>query len=163
MMPSAAPWSALLDVFDASTDSASTPTGSVRRVVGDRFRELRSELGFTPASPTGAHDNMVALVTLQRADGSWNLNGRLALLIGHKFAALESASSGATGAVSEVRKAWATALALAWLGAHAGPFEGEWKLAADKARRWLSTLQSRPPGGGEWLDAAVRLLSTVSS
>jgi hypothetical protein len=40
--------------------------------------------------------------------------------------------------------------------------EGEWRLAADKARRWLSRVQAMPAGGGEWPAAAQRMLSTVT-
>jgi hypothetical protein len=35
------------------------------------------------------------------------------------------------------RRAWATALALAWLGRHEAGARGEWSLLAKKAERWL--------------------------
>ena len=81
---------------------------------------------------------MVELIALQRADGSWALTPELARAVGHDLAQLESALTGSTGNRDETRKAWATALALAWLDEHAFATEGEWRMLAEKARKWLS-------------------------
>jgi Vault protein inter-alpha-trypsin domain/von Willebrand factor type A domain len=105
---------------------------------------------------------MVALVALQRADGSWDLTPEFAGAIGHDMAQLESALSGATGDRVETRRAWATALALAWLDEHARAAEGEWRLLAEKARRWLGGVTSRPADGGSWAEAGARLLTAKS-
>lgn len=62
----------------------------------------------------------------------------------------------------ETRKAWATALALAWLDEHARAAEGEWRLLAEKAQRWLGSVTSRPADGGSWAEAGARLLTARS-
>ena len=119
-----------------------------------------SGAGATPEhfTPSG----MVTLIALQRADGSWDLTPEFARAIGHDLAQLESALAGSTGNRDETRKAWATALALAWLDEHAPSTEGEWRMLAEKARKWLSGVTSRPTDGGSWADAAARLLTTKS-
>jgi len=118
----------------------------------------------SPLRPTtaGPHAAMVALVALQRADGSWDLSADVAAAVGHELASLESLLSGAIGKDADIRKAWATALALAWLDDHAGEFAGEWTMAAEKARRWLDAVNARPADGGSWSSAAARLLTTTS-
>ncbi len=104
--------------------------------------------------PTGMH----AVVALQRADGSWDLTPEFARAIGHDLAHLQSGLTGATGNEADARKAWATALALAWLDAHARDVEDEWRLLATKAQKWLEGTAARPADGGTWVDAA-RLLT----
>jgi hypothetical protein len=105
---------------------------------------------------------MVSLVSLQLADGSWELSSVLAQITAHDRGSLERAIAGASGEPRDVRRAWATALALVWLEDHAQEFEAEWRLAAAKARDWLSATLAVPPGGGSWLDAAVRVRSAAS-
>jgi hypothetical protein len=108
-----------------------------------------------PAAPPPA---MHALVALQRADGSWDLTTELADIIGLSLKELESALRGATGKAADARRAWATALALIWLRTHGGDVEGEWKLLAAKARRYLDDTGAVAPGRGEWMGAAARFL-----
>ncbi|HSC27419.1 MAG TPA: hypothetical protein VLD67_09105, partial [Vicinamibacterales bacterium] len=108
-----------------------------------------------PAPPA-----MHALVALQHADGTWALTSELAAAIGCDLQRLERELDGATGSREDVRKAWATALALAWLRAHARDAEEEWRLLAAKARRWLDDVEAVPPGRGAWVDAAAEFLGT---
>ena len=131
----------------------------------DRLRTWRrgarlSGAGATPEQVTPG--GMVTLIALQRADGSWDLTPEFARAIGHDLGQLESALAGSTGNRDETRKAWATALALAWLDEHAPSTEGEWRMLAEKARKWLSGVTSRPTDGDSWADAAARLLTTKS-
>jgi Ca-activated chloride channel family protein len=108
------------------------------------------------ASPVPAPPEMHALVALQHADGSWDLTSELADAIGVPLARLESAIASASGNRDDIRRAWATALALAWLRAHARHVEEEWKLLAHKGRKWLDDVDAMPPGRGAWIDAARR-------
>jgi hypothetical protein len=79
---------------------------------------------------------VLALASLQRADGSWRLEPALANLLERELRELENAVPAApTNRLA--RDAWATALAVAWLERHAATLEHEWRLLADKARRWL--------------------------
>ena len=147
---------------------ARVPPAMMRRL--DRLRawgrgtgSLDSDAGAPMTlNPGGIHTGMVALVALQRADGSWDLTPEFAGAIGHDLAQLESALAGATGNRNETRRAWATALALAWLDEHARAAEGEWRLLAEKARRWLGGVTSRPADGGGWAEAGARLLTAKS-
>jgi hypothetical protein len=101
---------------------------------------------------------MQSLITLQGADGSWDLTRELAEIVGRSLKELESALAGATGNPGDARKAWATALALLWLRTEARLVEDEWSLLAAKARRWLDDTDAVPPGRGAWLDAAADFL-----
>jgi hypothetical protein len=106
---------------------------------------------------------MVSLVSLQLADGSWELSSVLAQITAHDLGALEKAIAAASGERHEVRRAWATALAFVWLNEHAQEVEAEWRLAAAKARDWLNATRAVPAGGGSWLEAAVRVRSAAST
>jgi hypothetical protein len=68
----------------------------------------------------------------------------------------------ATGAGDEIRRAWATALAVAWLRDHATEFETEWSFLASKAERYLAGVACRPREGGAWIEVAVTFLATWS-
>jgi hypothetical protein len=106
---------------------------------------------------------MHKLIALQHADGSWDLTSELAEIIGRDVAELESALVGASGDAADVKRAWATALAFAWLGLNARDAESQWRMLARKARRWLDGVRAVPRGGGAWVDAAERLLTTGAS
>lgn len=109
----------------------------------------------TPGAPVSP---MHALIALQRADGSWDLTDALARTIGRRLSQLEAALSGATpGDPAMVRAAWATALALAWLGRHADDSKDEWRLLADKANKWLAGVVVAPPGAS-WAQMARRFV-----
>jgi hypothetical protein len=102
---------------------------------------------------------MHELVALQKADGSWDLNTDLAAVLGTTLGRLEDDIPGAYGQNEEVRRAWATALAIAWLVEHAGDSEQEWRMLVRKARHWLDTVTAAPPNGGEWLETARRFVA----
>jgi hypothetical protein len=102
-----------------------------------------------------------ALVALQRADGSWELDGEFAKAVSLELVRLEQKLRTAAGDAETVRRALATAIALEWLEKHAGAQRGEWELLAKKATNWLSASRTEPAAGqgwSAWLDAARRLL-----
>jgi hypothetical protein len=68
--------------------------------------------------------------------------------------------SGATGDRDDIRNAWASALALAWLQQQAVHAEPEWRILAGKARTWLDAVQALPADGSAWADAAAKFLQT---
>ena len=102
-----------------------------------------------------------ALVALQRADGSWELDGEFAKAVSFKLRQLEKELRTATGDPDTVRRALATAIALEWLEKHAAAQRGEWELLALKAAKWLSASRAEPAAGqgwNAWLDVARRLV-----
>jgi hypothetical protein len=99
------------------------------------------------------------LVVLQRADGSWDLDENLAAILGVRIRKLQKKLEGALGDPGEAARAWATALALAWLESHATDSREEWELLADKAKAWLLQCGVRLAGGEEWLSAATAALT----
>jgi Ca-activated chloride channel family protein len=101
---------------------------------------------------------MEALVALQRADGSWDLDDLLAALLGLSLQKLEASLVAATGEPGEIRRAWATALALRYLELTASARRQEWKLIARKASRWLDQVSAVPPIGVSWVEYAAREL-----
>jgi len=101
---------------------------------------------------------MHALIVLQRADGSWDLTRKFASAIGQVLSNLETPRTGPASDREEKRRAWATALALAWLQDHASGYIDEWRLLAEKAQTWLERVASVPLDGSTWVDAARRFL-----
>jgi Vault protein inter-alpha-trypsin domain/von Willebrand factor type A domain len=108
-----------------------------------------------------ARVRMVAVVSLQRADGSWDLTEAFARAIGQPLDKLRAAQAGATGDADEVSRAWATALALHWLETNAAALAAEWRLLATKARHWLDRVATQPSSGRSWSDEAARQLGAV--
>jgi hypothetical protein len=131
---------------------ASMPETSVREPRGsllDRF------LGRKP-TPPASDDPLLRLVQLQRANGCWELGPELAEVLGVDLSRLESAIQGARGG-DDARRAWATALALAWLLAR--PEDRTlWELIADKARAWLAATAAEPAGDLTFEEQAIAFL-----
>jgi Vault protein inter-alpha-trypsin domain/von Willebrand factor type A domain len=116
---------------------------------------LSAEAAEGIASGRGSSEGAVdRLVTLQRADGSWELSQELAAVLGRNLAELEGAIPlGTTGGNPRaVRRAWATATALAWLERQAAGSE-RFEMMAEKAREWLAHGPVLPPGA-DWVSRA---------
>lgn len=109
-----------------------------------------------PASPRP----LDLLVALQKADGSWELGGALAVVLGLPLATLEAPLAGVPGDPVRLRTTWATALALAWLEENAPGSRDEWRLLARKARAWLDANGVPAPPGRPWTEEAAALLRT---
>jgi hypothetical protein len=148
--------------FDVSRELS--PREMARSFVSDRVLGLfrrRSDMvreGEVTSSSPGSSPRPRVLdrvVALQRADGSWALDQALADVLGHPLSDLVAAIAGSTGAPDEARRAWATVLALSFLATHASGNRREWQMLADKAARWLATINSAPPGGKSWMDLAA--------
>ena len=134
--------------------------------MAERAAGLLRSARFPRALHVGRHKDAVvsrtdmhALVALQRADGYWELTPELAASVGRELADLEARLSGARGGHTDVRRAWATALAVTWLQLHAHDVEDQWRLLSRKARRWLDDVGVDAPGGVTWMEAARRFLS----
>jgi len=83
-----------------------------------------------PSVVSSAIDTLQPLILSQAFDGSWELTEAFAKAVGISIAAL-----GAELAVPE--KAWATAVAIAFLQLRLRDRAEEWKLVAEKGRQWL--------------------------
>jgi hypothetical protein len=102
-----------------------------------------------------------ALVALQAADGSWTLSASFADVIGRDLRDIETAIAGVPIDMEHCRRAWATALALAWLQLNAAARREEWQFLARKARQWLDGVAEAPPQGETtWMQAAERFLAS---
>jgi hypothetical protein len=101
------------------------------------------------ALPAGMH----ALIQLQQADGTWELTKELASIIGRDLKELRSVVNRTRD--TDVLRAWATALALAWLSKNARGVEDEWRLLAGKAKRWLDRTTCVPPRAATWVEEAA--------
>jgi hypothetical protein len=109
---------------------------------------VREPIGSRPRAQ--ALRPLDALVALQRADGSWELDVEFAKAVSLKLRGLDQLLSNAAGDAGTARRALATAIALEWLEKHAAGERGEWELLALKATRWLSTSQTEPAAGQGW-------------
>jgi Ca-activated chloride channel family protein len=145
-----------LDASASYDDSA--PAGmQFSRTLSARSVESRP----VPARPAQALRPLDALVALQRADGSWELDGEFARAVSLEVRSLEPLLTHAVGEPAEARRALATALALEWLEKHAAGERGEWELLALKATKWLATSRTEPAAGqgwNAWLDVARRVV-----
>ena len=124
---------------------------------------FRRNLSFGEAvfagKPAVSVSPMHALIALQRADGSWELSNALARAIGRELGPLETVLSGMAGDPTVVRAAWATTLALAWLELHAADSKDEWRLLADKARKWLAGVMEARAAGRSFVQLARRFVN----
>ena len=92
------------------------------------------------------------MISLQSAQGSWNLDYSFAEVLGLPLAGIQEASPLADNSVyiaedlqelmnsdkcDDNSQLWATALALSWFYRKRCQFEAEWSLAAKKAEEWL--------------------------
>ncbi|XP_005378465.1 PREDICTED: von Willebrand factor A domain-containing protein 5A [Chinchilla lanigera] len=80
-------------------------------------------------------NGIVQLISLQNANGSWDLNKHLASVLGMKLEDVKAAHP-AEPVNSSV---WATVLAVVWLHTNAMDRECEWDLLERKARAWIRT------------------------
>jgi Ca-activated chloride channel family protein len=141
--PAAAPKSAaaggdgsLVQIRDASTGRRGLPDSPFGGGELGRFPG-----GPSPAGGVGPH---LDVVQLQQADGSWKLNGELARALGVKLEKLRKIAE-TVGKGGTWHDVVATLAALRYLQTRAAHFEGEWRLLAEKAERWLTNaLAGRP-------------------
>jgi hypothetical protein len=144
------------DEVDAS-EKAIRSSASAAPTLGSRLK--RAFRLPEPAVSAGASERALdRLVRLQRADGSWELDGELAKILGQRLKDLERVLTDASRPATEARRAWATALALAWLEKEAPEARDEWRLLAEKARKWLERTPARLASGEDWLTSAKRFL-----
>jgi len=141
--------------------SVAAPSSSSRlsRLLGVWGSAGATDAGASYSAGVTATSSLHKIVALQRANGSWELTPELADAIGFDLSRLEKALPDATGKPAQARRAWATALALAWLRAHAADAEDQWRLLAVKAQAWLDADGSVPSDGRAWADAAAAFLS----
>ncbi len=126
----------------------SRPTGRM----ASRFPRLS-------AASRPAHHGLQALIALQHADGSWELNDELAGAIGLRLRDIEKWLKRLARESALTRQAWATALSVAWLEKNAADTANEWRLLAQKAERWLEGVRETPSSGESWFEAARTALA----
>jgi Ca-activated chloride channel family protein len=135
--------------------SPSRAMAKVGEWVGRAMPGARSSRPLPPAPIHPGVTDTQRLIVLQRADGTWDLTPQFASLIGRNYDELRRALDvNRTPASEDQKRAWATALAIAWLERNAMDQQDEWRMLADKARRWLDSTNAVPPMGGRWVEAA---------
>ena len=145
--------------MDASTDHQESASVDVQFSGVSSARTPVSRT--TPSRKAQSLRPLDALVALQRADGSWELDATFAKAVSLELGDLEKALQGAAGDRGTARRALASAIALEWLEKHAAAERVEWELLARKALAWLSASRTEPAAGQgwqAWLDAARRLV-----
>ena len=93
--------------------------------------------------PSSSSDKYTVLISLQQAEGSWQLNSTLASALTKPLKELESSCP--VPYEGNIRVMWATILALAFLETVCAAQRDEWELVAFKAEMWLQG-QSLPSG-----------------
>ena len=101
---------------------------------------------------------MLALIMLQRANGSWEMSSQLEQVIGSDGFRPGLRIADATPLLRDFHNVWATALAIAWLERQADHFRSEWEMVADKGRHWLHHAVRELGNGERWVHEAARFL-----
>ncbi|XP_048836981.1 von Willebrand factor A domain-containing protein 5A-like isoform X11 [Brienomyrus brachyistius] len=78
-------------------------------------------------------DPLLELISLQKVDGSWDLQPSLASIFGRREEEVATALPGKP----ELLPVWATVLAVLWLHGHKMDFKDEWQFVAAKAVAWI--------------------------
>jgi hypothetical protein len=152
------PSAALMKRVSIRPGSALTPREGAGGYDMPAFSRMSAEAERRPgARASAANPAMHALILLQQADGTWQLTKELASIIGRDLDELRSVVKGA-GAEPDVQRAWATALALAWLSKNARSVQDEWRLLAAKAQRWIDRTTLVPPHAATWVEEAAGLV-----
>ena len=95
------------------------------------------------SKPSSTSDKYTAVISLQQAEGSWQLNSTLASALTKPLKKLESSCP--VPNEGNIRIVWATILALVFLETECAAQRDEWELVAFKAEMWLQG-QSLPSG-----------------
>ncbi len=149
------------DTLSASRASHGCPRQRARAELYQRTSPPRSYDQRVTRPRAQALRPLDVLVSLQRADGSWDLTAEFARFFSLTLRRLEKELRHATGDRDTARRALATALAVAWLERHAAADRGEWDLLAGKAESFVSASGTEPAAGQgwhAWLDVARRLV-----
>jgi len=126
--------------------------GFVRR----QFNSLKAARPSAPGrAAQGSRTPVDRLIALQRADGSWELTGELAALLGTTRSRLQ-----ADIPLRATSRSWATALAIAWIREHARDRKSEWELLVRKAEEWLDD-RAGTVDAPALLAAATKLCTTT--
>ncbi|MBZ3878770.1 von Willebrand factor A domain-containing protein 5A [Sciurus carolinensis] len=86
-------------------------------------------------------DDLVQLIYLQRANGTWDLNEDLANILGVNLEDMLTAHP----AKHVDSSGWATLLAVVWLHTHGKDWETEWELLERKAVAWIHIQAGKSP------------------
>ncbi|XP_037697728.1 von Willebrand factor A domain-containing protein 5A-like isoform X2 [Choloepus didactylus] len=108
----------------------------------------------TPHTVFGEH-RLVQLIALQKADGSWDLNEGLAVVLGRSMEDLLAA----VPFKNYDSSIWATILAVLWLHANGEDLKCEWELLQQKAVNWIRIHAGTPLR--ELVKAGIDLLKTT--
>jgi hypothetical protein len=142
-------WSHVQDLMAGPADVYSAEaTGEF-----DAAPAMSSRPSFMRRVPAATRDSSRPhdrLISLQRADGSWDLTDEFARAVSMKLRNLEKALRDAIGDPEIARRALATAIAIAWLERHAGGTRHEWEMLAEKAGRWIEACRTAPREGTGW-------------
>ncbi|XP_069038694.1 von Willebrand factor A domain-containing protein 5A-like isoform X2 [Lepisosteus oculatus] len=96
------------------------------------FHSKSSQRG-TPPAPEPQEDPLLKLISLQKANGSWDLDEALLAVLGKKKKEVASKMPGK----GLDKTAWATLLALLWLHGFKLDSRDEWQFVALKAVSWI--------------------------
>jgi hypothetical protein len=142
---------AAYDNLDDAIACCELPSLAPRRSVRDR------EITPYPSEPGPARSH-VALARLQRADGSWELDRRLCVVLGVERGEIDAIVK-VLGRDREAKTVVATLAALRFLETRGADAREEWRLLAEKAEQWLAkALASRPAHIREELEQRLAAL-----
>jgi Ca-activated chloride channel family protein len=103
-------------------------------------------------------EQMMALIMLQRADGSWDVSNHLERIVGYDRVKRGLDVVDAIPPLRGKHNVLATLIALAWFDRHAGHLHGEWEFVAAKGRQWLGQVFTDPSVVDRWVSEAATFL-----
>lgn len=119
---------------------------------------VRSSGSYRQSAPPT--DPLIQLISLQQADGSWNLDSEFLGAVSLKPKSLRPLLKHLVMDKQLAGRITATLAALRFLGQHPDR-EAEWRYLAQKARTWLAGLSVKPPQGSDWEAWLDRALPTI--
>jgi hypothetical protein len=148
----------------ASRASAPSVSGAFSRLLDGWLPSRRRPISdsSTGAQQRRSDRTFDRVITLQRADGSWDFDEALLAACGlprNRMTAIEALVP--AGSQDEGRRAMATAIALTFLRRRAADDESEWALLGEKAERYLAGIAVVPTSAATWLKVASMLFDSV--
>uniref|UniRef100_A0A8C3VSA4 von Willebrand factor A domain-containing protein 5A n=1 Tax=Catagonus wagneri TaxID=51154 RepID=A0A8C3VSA4_9CETA len=99
----------------------------------ERAHSCNKRTNLETHHPVLGENYLVQLISLQKADGSWDLSEGLALVLGMKLQDIQDAFTIKNANLTS----WATVLAVLWLHANGQDLKCEWELLERKAVVWI--------------------------
>lgn len=113
-----------------------SPTDALNSISNISYQSLNINSNTNSNLKQKETEQMNSILILQKADGSWNLDQRLAQALNLPFQVISNLS--VIGIPSSLQNVWATLLCLKYLELKLKTLESEWSIIVEKSKKWLN-------------------------